>query len=738
MILLICGAVLYSSLVTAVGFFILRQREPPVPRPSEQLAPPEKVEPSAPLHTSATLPTSTEQAADSLVAERPTGGDTIARLMEDVSAPNSVRSAVNAHGERPPTEVDSVVERPVAATRHRHPLMIEVNKDAYDKHIEIRAALKSMDFEEAARLIVSLSGEQWRGVIPDPQDPEVFISSVKALEMLRHEHPALQETIRQRHLPQGWVRARSAMQSHDDEALAGITFQFAGTEVAAEAYQWLGDQALSRGDFSLAESYYDNGLRSSTEEPRTGIEARSILANALSRIEEPAEIRRRVSALPNLTLRLNGTDVSKPQFVAMIEDLVSRSNATELLVDTNRVQQAVFPKSTIRLEKRSEFDGPAGHDPGRWDYRVGDPFGRQIAVQADEKRIYISNRFHVQAYSNVTGESLWSRIFPGEQGDAYAMAFTPTKPILNGDRLFVRHLKRSGAHLACLKSESGDVIWDRLWGEGVLSDPHIWGGRLFAMLLSKREDDQHSVDAAWIDPSTGEITQTISLFGLSDSNEEAYSAQIAIQGRRAILAVGGCTACIDWQGGLIWVRQHRLDEQPVNEPIDFRSSLPIVDGDHVIVTQPRVAAICCLDLATGRIVWQRPIVRLRGLLGRSESNVIADTSMGIVAIDSTTGKVAWQDDFHERLEGFTIEDQSLIVAVREPVNENNSRPAIIRIDFKTGAVKESTYPEVTPRREFQLGPLFSSSDKWWCLVGESWNDQRRELCELIGTSEPIN
>ena len=447
------------------------------------------------------------------------------------------------------------------------------------------------------------------------------------------------------------------------------------------------------------------------------------------------EFQRRVAGLSDAPLSLNGKTITQPEFAAIVHDLIGRPVPKEWLRETAATHSIAFPTESLTLVKRAEFDGPAGHDPGRWDYRFGDPFGRQIAVQADQKRIYVSNRFHVESFSIETGASIWSQVFPGEQGDAYAMAFTPMKPLLGGDRLVVQHLKKAGTHLACLDSNSGDVIWNRLLARGAVSDPVIWEGRLFVLLLSKSDDDQFSVDAAWIDPTTGDIIKSRPLFGLSDTNDDTYSAQILVNGRRAFLTIGGCSASIDWQGNLVWLRRHLLMRRPIDElSVEYRSSVPIVDGNRLIVAQPGVRLVSVLDQDSGRVIWEYPVTNIRGLVGLFGSFIIVDRTDGLLAIDASNGAIRWKRDIKDRLEGFAVNDHSLLVATRESVDEAKSRPAFLRLDLKTGATLQSILPETPTRREYQLGPLFPTGGKWWCLVGDSWNDQRRELSEVVTLS----
>lgn len=724
LILLIGGAVLYSSLVTAVGLLVLRQRPVPPLKPVEDVAPPVKVEEQPSQKSSLVLP--------------PASGTLVATMTNNVSDPE--KSAIEELNPLPSGE-DTNVAASTQLLPHadpvgqplpiRHPLVIELSKSAYDKRAEIRSTLTAGNVDDAAKHVVSVNSEELKGLVRDSADRDRFVSMSTELAEFRREFPDLQETIQQQYLTQGWVRVRSAMQSVDVEAVSLVAGQFADTEVASEAFRWLGDQAIAVGEFSSAEWHYERATQSANVPQRKDLDARLILASALHHTSDAAEVSNRISSQPDSSIAFNEKTVSKSEFAAIIQDLAVRPTPNnEFRHATNEVASP-FPAASLKLVKRAEYDGPAGHDPGRWEFRLGDPFARQIAVESGHDRFFVSNRFHVNAYSNESGQLIWSRVFEGEQGDAYAQAFTSMQPLLCGDRLFVRHLKRSGAHLACLDAASGDVVWNRLLSLGALSDPFEWNGELCAFLISKRDDEQFSVDFAKIDPKTGETGLTQPLFGLSSTFEDGYSARTAVVGRYVILTVGGCTARVDWDGSLVWIRQHTMQHRSEDDGLDFRRLSPVVVDNRVIVAQPDVAEVTCLEMATGKVAWERMIPETRGILGRADSLILIDTASGLEALDAADGATRWHTPLNDRLDAFAISDRKLIVATRESSEDGLSRPAIQKLDPQTGAILDTIVPNVSARREYQLGPLFSSHNKWWCLVGESWNDQRRELHELI-------
>ena len=351
---------------------------------------------------------------------------------------------------------------------------------------------------------------------------------------------------------------------------------------------------------------------------------------------------------------------------------------------------------------------------------------------SDELRIYVSNRFQVNAYSNTDGRQLWAQGLGSEQGESYAMPFAPMKPLIAGDRLFVRRLTKAGAELACLKADDGQVVWHQRPSNGLLTDPVIWNGRLFATVLTKLDEDVTQVEATWFDSTNGDVLSTRPLFRLREAPERQFSGQMTISDRVAICTVAGTTACFDSRGEMRWLKRHTWLQKPTDELAeDHRVVAPVVKAGCVIATMPGVREVSCLDLDSGRTVWERPITDLRGLIDVNDSRVLVDTVAGLVALDAKSGQIAWSRPIETRLEGLTISGQTLMVARRGMLANNRSKPILLWLDIKTGEELGQSLVDVADREECQLGPMFSAGGKWWSFVGQTWKEPKRELHEFV-------
>ena len=223
------------------------------------------------------------------------------------------------------------------------------------------------------------------------------------------------------------------------------------------------------------------------------------------------------------------------------------------------------------------------------------------------------------------------------------MPFTPMRPLIAGERLFVRRMTKAGAELACLDINSGEIIWHQRPGHSVLTDPVIWNGRLFVLLLNKIDDEVLQVEAAWFDSVTGSVVSSRPLIRLREPPERWYSGQLSTSNRTSVCTVAGMTIGFDWKGDLRWVRRHLLMRKPVDELAeDFRVAPPKIIGERVIVSSPGVREICCLDEQTGRNIWKCACL------------TSADCLTSLNRVSWSTHCLGWLHSIKKRAESFGV------------------------------------------------------------------------------------
>lgn len=614
----------------------------------------------------------------------------------------------------------------------RHPLMPSLNKEAYNVRAELQSALTGQNFEDACRIVMSIAEHEGPGLLPDPDDRQLYVSMTTAIANARQTFPGFAQTMVNVFEPMGQIRVQSAINRRDMLALQTATLQFMGTDAARTAHVSLGDQALSIGQLDVAEQHFRDASIEAGPQWKEILEPRLILALALSGRMTESTLAEMSAQLSSPTINLNGSTLSAADFQALIKDLVARSRLGSALVETRHRPSPPFPMVGQKLELRAQFDGHPGNNPGRWEFRFGDPFGRQFAVATDDQRIYVSNRFQVNAYQIADGKQVWAQGLGSEQGETYALPFAPMKPVLSGSHLFVRRLTKAGPELACLKVEDGQVVWHQRPSHGAASDPVIWNGRLFALTLNKLDEENLQTEATWFDAATGNVVSTVPLFRFRDAPDRQFSGQLSISERVAICTIAGTTACFDSRGQMKWMRRHTLMQKPVDELAeDSRLSAPVLQAGRVIVAMPGVREISCLDLDSGALIWEQPVVNVRGILGVSESRVLVDTASGVAALDNRTGDIAWQRPVEARLEAVHVGDNTVTIARRVTYQNGRSKPALIWLDLETGRELGQSLVDVADREEFQLGPLFSAGNRWWTLAGQTWKEPKRDLYEFF-------
>ncbi len=613
----------------------------------------------------------------------------------------------------------------------RHPLALQWNKEAYNVRSELQSALVGQTYEDACRIVMAIGDHDGPGMLPDMEDRQLFVSLPTAIAGAMQAHPDFARMMAEKFGPLGQIRVRTAINAGDVRGMQAATLQFFGTEAAAEAHEWLGDRALAAGRFPAAEEHFLMGLTHAAARQRESLTARLQLATALNGQPPSSPL-----VTPTKPIELSGTSIAPAAFESLIRDLSARPSASSRFVITaaSLVPPPLTP-AAFKLEARAQFDGQPGNNPGRGEFRFGDPFARQLSVVTDAQRMFVSNRFQVNAYALPGGQQQWAQGLGAEQGDAYGLPFAPMKPLVAGDRLYVRRLTKGGAELACLQVDNGNVLWKQRPNLQVVTDPVFWNGSLFALTVAKVDDDLLQIEATRFDFETGAATSSQPLFRMKDQGERSLVAQLTLAGRVAVCTLAGTTACFDSAGEVQWLRRHTWLPKVIDElSEDFRAFTPTVLGDRIVVSLPGVRTVSCLSLATGRLLWERPIADLRGAITVSGSRVLVDTTTGLTALSLDDGTVAWSKPLEARLEAIHADGNVVVVAHRAKLVGNKSKPFLMWLDLKSGRELGQSQVEGVERDENQLGPLVFAAGKWWTFAGQGWKDPKRELNELVASS----
>jgi hypothetical protein len=102
-----------------------------------------------------------------------------------------------------------------------------------------------------------------------------------------------------------------------------------------------------------------------------------------------------------------------------------------------------------------------------------------------------------------------------------------------------------------------------------------------------------------------------------------------------------------------------------------------------------------------------------------------------MALDASTGEVAWKYPTESRLESVVVDHDSLVIATVETLPDRRLKPLLSWIDLQSGLIQKQAGVDVGERNDLLLGPTFSAGHKWYSFVGRTWKEPKRELRELI-------
>lgn len=599
----------------------------------------------------------------------------------------------------------------------RHPWSMQLNKEAYNVHAELLSALHGESYGDACRIISGIQLSAISGLIPDGDDPSLFVTLPIALERLCNRFPELPGQIPAVLEPTGQLRWQQAATQGDAAAMALAALQFWGTPTAARAHMWLGDRAMSLGDPVKAVVAYHAAQTSADDQSQKSLQQRLQLAS--------------------IALGLPFTDdMGAAQFEGLsLAELASARPVTPQ--PSQNLTEAVpdLPLTAARYswEKLARFDGQSGQNAGRGEYRSSDVFGRQLGISSDANHVFISNRFQITAYSKTSGTPVWSRGVDQDQGEAHAFAFTAMTPVVMGDRLYCRRLTKSGIELACLNSINGQLHWAMRLNEKAhwISDPIVIGPYLWALSASPGEQDLWDISWIQIQTSTGTVETSTPLARLRAAWDQEVPATLAMRGLDVVANVGGIIVKFDLAGHVHWLRREtwlppRIDPQVYNQSLNQ----PIMRGQHVFLCPINSRRILCLDIKSGGEIWSQTCSDAQSVVAVRDTGVLVARPAGLTLLDPATGESRWTVDLEKPLLAMAWHQDSIYVTRQLDRKDKRGWIQFEEIEASTGAVRQSIPWEQEALEDHRLGPWFQVGPEIWGLTGSGFRDPHRDLIRL--------
>ena len=525
--------------------------------------------------------------------------------------PHPVASGSAALPARLPAPEDRTDSAHLLARRSREskngPLIEAYDKEAYNTLTELKAAIESEAWEDAARIVTALDPAQAPGLAPWIDDPLLAVSLPVAAQLAHESYPQLRLTLGEQFTALAKLRLADAKRTANAGAIELATTQFAGTSAAAAAHQWLGDQALIAGWFSRAIQQYERA-RSGDPTLEAEVAPRIRLAAAM--------IGRDLGAPATAGVQFGDVSLSAGAFEALIAEMKGREGAADA---------AVVASDYSRLPST-----PAS--------AAAEPL---TASLTNGNVQYVTNQLQVTAFDLATGERLWeSEKLPGQTQRGQEWAMTRMRPLVQGERFFVRLLSAGQPRLVCLEKSSGQLLWiaESREREYVVSDPLWVQGHLVALSLAPQPDQQGMLRYAAFDLKTGQTLRQRELVRLRNTWSEHSCCEVAGHDDGLVAVLGGATLAVDGIGNVRWVRKS-AGSQAAEDPQRARRVLqqPLVAANRVYVAQPGISAVECLDAATGRQLWSVYVPELVGLVGLEGDQLAVQTDGRVLRLAAADG-----------------------------------------------------------------------------------------------------
>ncbi len=602
------------------------------------------------------------------------------------------------------------------------PLVTQLSKEGYNVMAEFESAVRAEAWEDACRIVTSVNRGGMLGLLPDAHDEQLLVSLPRAIALAMQEYPELGREMKQEFEAVGRLRVREAITQGDAETIEAATIRFYGTEAAAEAHQWLGNQALAGGRFEQAVDAYQNGLKSANGSLEQELNNRLQLATSFlgEEIEEADQNQ----------VDFNETRLPASEFRALIDDLrAAHARSVQGGMDRSETTVSVPPPSRYTASELTQFTGDLGEGKPSSHNRVTDMIGRQFAVTMTPDRIYVSNRFQVTAYKRGDGAEVWRRGVGKEQTSINDWPAMAMQPLVIGDRLFVRRLTKRGVELACLATENGEVLWTQRPDGHVVTDPIFQAGKLLSVVATIRQAGLVRLDLTSFQLDSGEVLSKKTVLRLRDEWDGRPPCQLVSIDGKLVMTTSGTTVAMDPLGNAHWLYQQTWLPRAAEDDRDRKFvQPPLISGETIISVPPGVRELVALKAANGREQWSRPLPEIVRLIGTTNEAVVVQTTYGFEAFRIDNGDPLWQHNTTDILYGAMCDEANLLFAKLLPVGEG--LPCLVWLDPQTGTEKSHAALDALANQADRMGPIFTDGDRLLALVGKGYEDSSRRLVAM--------
>lgn len=539
-----------------------------------------------------------------------------------------------------------------------HPFLFQMERAGYETHAEIAAAVGDRAFDDAVRVIIATEADEVSGLIPDVADPQLLLGYPEYVQRCIELFPEIRRGL-QANDDLGELRLNAAIAAGQADRVRSVACQFTGTSTAVRAHRWLGDQFLSAGQFRRASGMYRSAMRFASDTDRDDLLLRQRLAMAM--------IGRLSEAPADRPLEYRGMRLTPDQLDAFVQTRVA-----QLALQGNSPGGDPAPEINHALPP-AEFQADVlTHIPVSppWSIFRVDPAcpidwsGRAASFAQMGDQLIVASRSEVQSINVANGRLRWHQVFDGFRALPAQWSWTAHRLLCRDGRVFVRRLPRGLPRLACLDADRGKVLWESDPRFCIATDPVYADGRIavldididdpfgkqtaptnpFSAIRQFREATRPlQLSLMLLDADTGRIAERFPLARFHNWWDVMFPCRASVDRDLIVASVGGTTLCAGLDGRLRWVRQHAysLPEDPIQWFAAYHSP-PLIGEDRVVVSQPGVSGVHCLDIGTGSRYWQRDAPDLRRLVGTSGDRLLLQRATSFQALSWDDGQLIWQ------------------------------------------------------------------------------------------------
>jgi outer membrane protein assembly factor BamB len=607
-----------------------------------------------------------------------------------------------------------------------------LNRAASNILAELQAALESKQYADAARVLVSSDpptrnaasgypgarGAPDEGLVPAPDDDQLFTSFQTVVRLLMLENGGLREAMLQRFGPADQLKIEQALAKGDPAAIEALPVQYCGMPAAVLPCQWLGDRALAAADFAQAMAWYDDGLRWASSVQQPDLAARKRLVSAMLGTAQGQP--------PTQPVSLGGVKVPPAQFEGWVREQLSRRRIgaeVASTADSLPVAAAAQPVfyAAASFAQLHDFTGRGfKEDELPAEFREIDWSWRHLSLRVDDDSLLAVQRTRIAAF-DLAGKPRWDVPLRNRWSPS------PVRPLVCGPQIYIRAaVTPDRAGVACLDGKTGRKLWQADCGGAAASDPLWYHGRLFVLAIGPAGGQFVSpLCLVELHPETGDVLSRQQILETNEREKLLGECLVSWAGSRLVVLVAGSVICTDLQGRIVWLRQETTLPSAIDAAFTRQHCQPAIASEgRLLVQQPGSCAIDCLAAETGQRLWQRGIIGLECIVDLPDDRLLARTTRGLVALSKTTGEVLWQCELPGLLSALARAKSGLVLCARKATIGGKPCVVFLWIDPATGRIRAlapmlleklgSPLREGTP---ILFGPIVSHGDRTWCCFG---------------------